>query len=470
MRTPGPGQGRHGHPRRRRPLTLRGADGHPISANPQHRTGPDPTRTPPAVGRRGTVAAIETARNTGSTRPGGLRSAAFRRFWAARTISQWGDTFNSVALVVIVYRLTGSGLKVGATVVFEILPVLLLGFVAGAVVDRVSRRRVMVGADAGRAAIAGVLALFGQHVVVVYGAAFGLSAFSVFFNPAAASVVPALVGPDNLVAANSAVWSAAVISQIVLAPIAGVLVAWGGAGPAFGLNAASFVVSALLLSRLELPGPPQPVATAHRGGSEIAEGLRAVRASRFLTTLAGVQALAALSAGATSALLVVLAERHLHAGPARFGLLLGAIGVGAALGPLVLHRLVGDVGRPGWLFGPYLLRGLVDLVLALSSSFGVALGALGGYGIGTSTGNVSYQSVLQRVVPDRLRGRVFSCYDVIWQTGRLVSIAVGGVLADAIGIRAVYVFGGALLLTAGLGGIVLAGDASSEPKEEEGAG
>ncbi len=391
---------------------------------------------------------------------GVLRSGPFRRFFAARTISQWGDTFNSVALVILVYRLTGSGLKVGATVVFEILPVLLLGFLAGAVVDRAPRRRVMVGADLGRAAIAGVLAAFGHHLAVVYAAAFGLSAFSVFFNPAAASVVPALVGPDELVAANSAVWSAAVVSQIVLAPVAGVLVGWGGAGPAFALNAGSFVVSALLLSRLELPGRPQSRA-AQRGLAEIAGGVRALRDSRFLTVLAGVQVLAALSAGATSALLVVLAERHLHAGAARFGVLLGAIGVGAALGPLVLRRLVGDARRPGWLFGPYLLRGLVDLVLALSSSFGVALGALGLYGIGTSTGSVTYQSVLQSVVPDRLRGRVFSCYDVIWQSGRLVSIAVGGILADAIGIRAVYVFGGALLLTAGLAGIVLAGDPPS---------
>lgn len=126
---------------------------------------------------------------------------------------------------------------------------------------------------------------------------------------------------------------------------------------------------------------------------------------------------------------------------------------GAGFGPLVLSRLGNDVRRPGWLFGPYLLRGVIDLVLAASSSFAVALGALGVYGVGTSTGNVTYNSVLQTVVPDRLRGRVFAFYDVVWQSGRLASIAAGGVVADAIGIRAVYVFGGALLLAAGLIGI-----------------
>jgi MFS family permease len=384
-----------------------------------------------------------------------LRSGAFRRFFAARTISQWGDTFNSVAIVILVFRQTGSGLKVGATVAFEIAPVLAFGFVAGAVVDRLPRREVMVAADIGRALIAAGLAVFSQNLAVVYAAAFGLSAFSVFFNPAAASVVPVLVGSDDVVGANSAVWSAAVLSQIALAPAAGGLVAVAGAGPAFGINAASFVISAALLVRLPLPRRPPTV--AGRRVEEITAGLRTIRSDRFLSTLAGVQVLAALSAGATSALLVVLAQRHLHVGAGRFGLLIGAIGVGAGVGPLVLQRLVRDVRRAGWLFGPYLLRGVVDMILAATTSFVLAAGALAAYGIGTSTGNVTYNSVLQLGIPDRVRGRVFAFYDIVWQSARLVSIAVGGVLADTYGITAVYALGGVLLITAGFLGVLNAG-------------
>ena len=384
-----------------------------------------------------------------------LGHAAFRRFFAARTISQWGDTFNSVALVILVYRLTGSGLKVGATVVFEILPVLALGFLAGALVDRHPRRAIMVGADLGRAVIAALLAAFHSNLAVIYAAAFGLSAFTVFFNPAAASVVPALVGDDELVGANSAVWSAAVLSQIALAPAAGGLVAIAGAGPAFAINAISFAVSAALLVGLQLPR--NVVASSGRRLRDIGEGLRAICRSQFLRTLAGVQALAALSAGATSALLVVLAERHLHVGAGRFGLLLGAIGLGAGFGPLVLQRLVRDVRRPGWLFGPYLVRGVVDLTLAAWASFPAAVAALALYGVGTSTGNVTYNTVLQTTVPDRLRGRVFAFFDILWQTARLASIGVGGVLADLLGITAVYYLGGALLIVAALMGTGRAG-------------
>jgi MFS family permease len=253
-----------------------------------------------------------------------------------------------------------------------------------------------------------------------------------------------------------------VLSQIALAPLAGALVAWAGPGPAFAINAASFAVSALLL--VGLPAPPVVGAVTTSAVAHVRDGLRFIRACRFLTTLAVVQALAALSAGATSALLVVLAEQHLGVGAARFGFLIGAIGVGAGLGPLVLQWVVKDVRRPAFLFGPYLLRGVVDLGLATFSSFAVALAALAGYGVGTSIGNVAYNTTLQSVVPDETRGRVFAFYDVVWQSARLVSIGVGGALADAIGIRAVYYLGGALLLLAGALGLLTVSTSVLQPQ------
>jgi MFS family permease len=376
-----------------------------------------------------------------------LRRPAFRRLFFAQTVSRWGDTFNAVAFVIVVFNLTGSGVKVSGVVVMEILPVLALGFVAGTVVDRLPRRRVMIVADVGRAAIAGLLAFSPDHLWALYAGAFGLSALSIFFNPAAASLTPDLVDEDELVGANSAVWSAAVLSQIILAPVAGAVVVWTGASTAFAINAASFLISAAALTRLPVPARPR---THHQTRwTQAVEGVQVIRRSRFLSTLASIQALAALSAGATSALLVVLAQRHLRVGGSGFGLLLGAIGIGAGVGPLVLQRFVTDVRRPYLLFGPYLLRGVVDLVLAAFSNFAVAFGALAAYGLGTSTGNVTYNSALQAATPERLRGRVFAFYDVVWQTARLISIGVGGVLADQLGIRGVYVMGGILLIAAG---------------------
>lgn len=383
-----------------------------------------------------------------------LAKPTYRRLWMAQTISRWGDVFNTVALAVLVLQLTGSGLGVTGVVVAEILPVLLLAPVAGAVIDRVPKVKVMLAADVWRMLLAAALPLVDHSVVAVYLVAVGLSIGAVFFNPSAQAVLPAVVERDELIAANSALWTGAVLAQILLGPLAGGVVAVLGTAPAFWLNAATYAASAAILVRLAVPHVP-PAATGPRANwwTQVTAGIRAIAGERTLRLLATVQLLAALSAGATSALLIVLATDHLGVGPDGFGLLLGAIGVGAVTGPVVLSKLISDPRRPAFVFGPFLLRGVVDLLLAAFRSFPVAIAALGLYGIGTSTGSVTYNSMLQAQVPAPMRGRVFAGFDGIWQFGRLASLAVGGLLTDLVHIRAVYLLGGLLLLLAGTLGL-----------------
>ena len=385
-----------------------------------------------------------------------LGAPRFRRLLLARTFSRWGDIFGSVALVVLVFRLTGSGLDVGVATIVQIVPLIAFGPFAGAVVDRLSRVKVMVLADLGRGALALSLLFVHGRLGAVYAIAFGMAALSTLFTPAAVSVVPALVDrEEDLVGANAVLTSSAIISQIVLAPLAGAMVSFAGPGPAVALNAVSFFVSAALLLRLRVPRATSGASTPTSYLRDVRDGLALIRHDALLRALAQVQALAALSAGATSALLVVRAERRLGAGPGRYGALLTAIAVGQGVGPLVLQRFVTDVRRPALLFGPFLLRGVVDLVLATTASFGLALVALGAYGLATNTGGVTFNTLLQRAVPDRARGRTFAFFDVVWQVGRLASVGIGGVLADRLGVEAVYVLGGVLLLGAAAMGFAL---------------
>ncbi|MDN5797569.1 MAG: MFS transporter, partial [Intrasporangium sp.] len=172
------------------------------------------------------------------------------------------------------------------------------------------------------------------------------------------------------------------------------------------------------------------------------------------------QLLASLSAGATSALLVVLAEEHLGVSGSGYGMLIGAIGIGAALGPLALLRLIRDPRRPVFVFGPFAMRGVVDLALATFASPAVAVCSLVAYGVGTS-GAVTFNSMLQAEAPQHARGRIFSAMDVLWQGGRLISLGVGGLLADTCGITAVYYLGGVLLLAAAGVGLTAAQDQST---------
>ncbi|WCO68048.1 MFS transporter [Iamia majanohamensis] len=372
-------------------------------------------------------------------------SPSFRRLFLAHTVSRAGDAFNTVALVVLVFDLTGSGIGVAGAVMFEVAPVLLLGPLAGLAADRLPRRRLLIGADLARALIALGLVVAAGRLGVAYAVAFGLSAGAVIFNPAAASLLPEVVDEEELVTANSALWTAAVIVQVALAPLAGIVIAAAGVEVAFALNAATFVASALILVRLDAGHTPTDIDV--RRWSGVLAGVRTVRSDPLLTRLAAVQVLASLSAGATGGLLVVLADRWLGTGPRGFGILLAAIGVGAAVGPLALRRFI-HPGDKRWLFGPFAVRGGVDLTLAAIPNPVVAGGALVAYGMSTSTGMIAYQSTLQTTVPPETRGRAFAFYDVLWNTARLLSLAVGGVLAEITDVRLVYVTSAALLLAA----------------------
>jgi MFS family permease len=394
--------------------------------------------------------------------PRGLLSQpAYRRLWLARTVSQVGDVAQFTTLALLLVALTGTGIGVTGAVLAEIAPVLLLAPLAGSLVDRLPRVTVMVVADLVRVLLAATLAIWHDNTLVAYVVAFGLSAGQVFFSPAAQSLLPSIVAEDQLVAANSGIWTAAVTAQILVAPVAALLAVNVGFGAAFAVNAASFAISAVILRGLREPDLPSAVRVASPF-AHAREGLAALAALPLLKALAAGQFLAALSAGATSALLVVLAEDRLGGGEG-YGLLLAAIGAGAALGPLLLLGRIKDPRRPLFVFGPYAVRGVVDLILTVVTTVPLAAAALVFYGLSTSTGNVTFSSLIQSRVPERLRGRAFAGFDLLWQSGRLLSLLGGGLLADTLGIRAVYLLGGLLLLTAAAVGPLAARSANRPP-------
>ncbi|SDJ04680.1 Major Facilitator Superfamily protein, partial [Arthrobacter subterraneus] len=108
--------------------------------------------------------------------------------------------------------------------------------------------------------------------------------------------------------------------------------------------------------------------------------------------------------------------------------------------------------RPEFVLGPFVLRGLIDAVLATITGLASAMAALVVYGLGTSTGAVTFNSLLQAEVPENLRGRIFATFDTLWQSGRLISLLLGGLAADLFGVRVVYYIGAALLFAAAWAG------------------
>jgi len=388
-----------------------------------------------------------------------LREPRFARLWLAGLASSFGDTLHYIALVVLVLQLSGQGLAVAGLVAIEILSVLLLAPVAGVLIDRSSRVAILIGSDLFRAALALTL-VWPQGVWHAYVVAAGLSIGTVFFNPAHSAVIPTLTSEELRLAANSVSWSTGRLMQILAAAVAGGAIAIVGTGPAFGINAASFAVSALLIATIRIPPHAGQLAGATRRGlgaffADAREGLAYARRDAFVSRLLLVQSLASFAVGATGAMLVVLAERRLGLPPAGFAWLIGAIGVGALVGPIIPNAFARDYRSARWLFVPYIIRGVGDVLIAVFTPLPVALVILFVYGLCTSTGTVVFSSTIQGAIPDTVRGRVFTLLDVSWSTMRLASLALGGLVVDHLGIGPLYWIGGTLLALAGVLGLTL---------------
>ncbi|GAC1649923.1 MAG: MFS transporter [Herpetosiphon sp.] len=383
-----------------------------------------------------------------------IRNRRYFPLWFGQLFSNLGDTLHYIALVIWVYQRTGSSVVIAGTVFFEVVPVVLLAPVAGVVIDRLPRKFVLVAADLVRALL--VLLLLATHSVwQIYAVVALLTAAGAFFNPAVNATLPTLLDEEDLLAANSVSWSTGRFVQIIGSALAAGIIAAVGAPAAFVFNAATFTFSALLLLLLPIPRGQDVAAAGWKGFlADAREGLRYARQDRFVSRLIGVQALAALSVGATSALLVVLGERHYHLRPGGFATFITAIGVGALLGPVLLGLWGRDYRSSRWLFGPYVIRGIGDVLLAVTSVVPFAWLLLFVYGLNTSSGMVIYQTSLQRRVPDDVRGRVFTWLDVVWNVMTIVSLGGGAYLAEHAGVEVVYYLGGTLLALSGLVGII----------------
>lgn len=390
-----------------------------------------------------------------------IRSPSYFPLWLAQLLSSFGDTLHYIALVVLVFQLTGQGIAVAGLVVAEIVPVLLLGPVAGVIIDRFNRKAVLIGADLFRAAL--VLSLvWPQGAWHAYVVAAGLAAGNTFFNPTVQAVIPTLTTDEQRLAANSVSWSTGRLVQIIASALAGGLIGLIGTGPAFVLNTVSFVASAVLIATLVMPPHAGQISIEAKRGlgqylADARDGLRFAARDHFVSRLLLIQGLASLATGATGALLVVLAERHLQLPPSGFAWLIGAIGVGALLGPLIPNTLARDYRDARWLFVPYIIRGVGDVLLAIFIPLPVALLILFAYGLSASTGIVVFNSVVQQAVPDAVRGRVFTLLDVTWHAMRLLSLGLGGLMVDLVGIEPIFWVGGVLLALAGVLGLAMLG-------------
>jgi MFS family permease len=380
------------------------------------------------------------------------RNADFRRLYVAQLISFGGDWFMTVALFGLVHMLTGSAIFVALTITVPQLAFFLLSPVGGALADRLDRRRLMIVADLARACLCLPLLLVRSQdqVWLVFVLQASISVFEACFEPASSAAIPNVVDPGDLAAANSLVGSAWGTMLAVGAAAGGVVVTLFGRDAAIVGNSLSFLVSAWLLWRVRRAFSERRDEHAQHPGILEATRETAAYARRDHRVLAllGVKAGFGLAAGVL-VLIAVFATDVFKEGDLGIGLLMASRGVGALIGPFLGRAIAGSddrrlfsaIGLALAVFGgSYMVFGLSPSLLVAAPI--VLCAHLGG---GAQWTLSTYG--LQRLTPDRIRGRIFA-FDYALVTLSLgVSSFVAGWLAETLGPRPTVI---------GLGGVALA--------------
>ncbi len=391
-----------------------------------------------------------------------LRQRNFALLWTGGFISQTGDWLLMIGLPVAVYLLTGSALVTSTIFVVELAPPLLLGPLAGVLVDRWDRRRIMIMVSLLQAlALLPLLAVHGKDALwIVYGVTFVEALLSLLTVPAENALLPQLVGQEHVLQANSLTGLGAGLARLIGSPLGGLIVGVSGLNGIVLLDAASFLIAGCLIMGIRFA--PQ---TAHTAMNEekaassslwgdLRDGMRVIIHNRPLLVLFLASSLQSLAQGIFLILYIVFVLRILHGTAADVGLLRGVQAIGSLLGGLV----VGGLGRKipiARLFGiSAVVFGVVDLLIwdapliYVSIPLTVALFVLVGIpGVGVASSGVSY---VQIAVDAAYRGRVFATLNMLNSLLLAIGLAGAGALGDWLGVLPILNAQGAIYVLSGI--------------------
>ncbi len=368
-----------------------------------------------------------------------FRSSGFGRFFAGQALSYLGDGLRTLAIPLLVFRLTGSATAIGWTWGLELLPYALVSVLGGSLADRVDRRRLMLVCDALRFAVmvAFSLLFWSGHLTItmVYVGVVVLAVGGSVFLGAQSSSIPFLLGKERAKGAVAALAATEQGVNLVAPPLGGALFGLVGPLPALVINAVTYLGSQVSIASVATFGPERPggIPSLREVASDVAAGWRFLWADRAMRTLTCFSCGFNLIGTLGFVALIPYFKRAFAAGDATVGIAFGCFSGGAALGALV-------AGRTHWRLGPalligYVLDGLGWLPLPWTHSLplavtGIALSSVcSGYVITTI---VSWR---MRVIPEELVGRVFGVIRLVVLIGILPGSVAGGWLADHLGVR-----------------------------------
>jgi MFS family permease len=391
------------------------------------------------------------------------RNRNFRYLWLGQIISLLGDWFNLIASASLIASLTQSGVAVGGLFVVRMLAPFLVSPLAGVAADRYNRKHLLILADLSRAVtVLGFLFVSKpDQVWLLYALTFIQLAISGFFFPARNAILPDIVSRPELGAANalsSATWS---VMLAFGAALGGIVAGQWGVYSSFIIDAATFLVSALLIAQLAydhqpgLAGMDKSVGAAVR---QYVEGLRYLwhRKDQLAISLHK-GAFGLFVGGAFQVAQVAMVDQVFvigEGGSTGLGLMYAVMGVGTGIGPIIARRFTGDRDKPmRWAIAlSYLITSVGLFIIAPLSSFGLVLFGSLLRGVGGGIGWVFATQLLLILVPDHVRGRVFSTEFALFTLMQAAGAAAGGWAFDntSLGISGMMWVMGVLVLVPGV--------------------
>ena len=382
------------------------------------------------------------------------RSPSFGYLFLATAGSSFGTYLAAVALVLQIKELTESGEWIAALLIADFLPIVLIGLLLGPLIDRLSRRRLMIAADLVRFGVFAALPFVDSATgLVVLAAVTGVA--TGFFFPAANAAIPNLVPEEELANANSLTVTIDTLAMTV-GPVAGAFLfaVWGPSVP-YAVNAVTFLLSAALVARIpdRKLRSEDPLTRGH--WRDVADGVKLVLTAKPLRTVLVVWNVALLGSGGVNVAEVFFAKDTLDSGNVGFGALVAASGVGLALGSFLSAPSLGRVGLRRNYVGSLVLMGVGWGAAALSPTIWLAVVFVIGGAAGNGAVVVCNRLLVQRGAPDQYRGRALatimsSNYAVLG-----LAMAAAGVLTDVFGARAVWIAAGIIYLVAAFVALVL---------------
>jgi len=385
-----------------------------------------------------------------------LAIPSFRKLWLGQLVSIFGDFLALYAVLSeMSFRMHASARAITLVSVSYLLPLALIGPLAGVFVDRWNPKRTMVVSDLSRAALALGLVTAGVpwHIYLVFVA---ISAFSSFFMPARSVIMPQIVPKEGLISANAAIQQTVQMVQMASPAIAGALVGWAGPSLCYYLDSASFVFSGLMIWTMTIPDRPahrnQEVSSVLR---DLSSGMRYILTHPVLSFVILSIAAGTFAMSAFGSLIAVFVRDVLHATSYLFGALGSLIGAGMLVGGVAVTPLARRIKEKAHLVNAGILACGISIgaIAFVPSAVVAVLGCLG-LGLGASLLIIPAMALMQGQVPAEMRGRVSSSAMSMISISQGIALLFAGNLALRFGIVAVFYGSAALLLLISIVGAI----------------